>query len=56
MSLGEMISHREVQYGFQERLEGHNGGGDPYNTDGRLAIGVVGLGYVPAFSAPGEEE
>ena len=27
--------------GFQTRLEGHNGGGDPYHTDGRLAVGII---------------
>lgn len=26
---------------FQEKLTGHNGGGDPYHTDGRLAVGVL---------------
>lgn len=27
--------------GFQEKLQGKNGGGDPYVTDGRLAVGVL---------------
>jgi hypothetical protein len=27
--------------GFHEELEGHNGGGDPWHTDGRLAVGVL---------------
>ena len=27
--------------GFHERLEGKNGGGDPYRTDGRLAVGIL---------------
>jgi hypothetical protein len=26
---------------FQEELEGRNGGGDPYHTDERLAVGVL---------------
>lgn len=26
---------------FQEKLSGKNGGGDPYETDGRLAVGVI---------------
>jgi hypothetical protein len=26
---------------FQERRTGHNGGGDPYETDGRLPVGVL---------------
>jgi hypothetical protein len=33
--------------GFQEKLEGKNGGGDPYHTDGRLAVGVTKI-RVPA--------
>ena len=27
--------------GFHEHLDGHNGGGDRYHTDGRLTIGVL---------------
>ncbi len=27
--------------GFQTQLEGHNGGGDSFHTDGRLAIAVL---------------
>jgi hypothetical protein len=27
--------------GFHQILEGRNGGGDPYRTDGRLAVGVI---------------
>jgi hypothetical protein len=27
---------------FHQRLQGHNGGGDPYKTDGRLPVGVIG--------------
>lgn len=26
---------------FQEQREGRNGGGDPYHTDGRLAVGAI---------------
>jgi hypothetical protein len=26
---------------FQQKLQGRNGGGDPYHTDGRLAVGVL---------------
>lgn len=26
---------------FQEKLQGKNGGGDPYRTDGRLAVGIL---------------
>jgi hypothetical protein len=34
---------RAVQWivGFQEKLDGRNGGGDPYHTDGRLPVVVV---------------
>lgn len=28
--------------GFQTHLTGKNGGGDPYHTDGRLGVGVIG--------------
>jgi hypothetical protein len=27
--------------GFHEKLDGKNGGGDPYHTDGRLAVGIL---------------
>lgn len=27
--------------GFHEKLEGKNGGGDPYHTDGRFAVGIT---------------
>ena len=33
--------------GFQEKLTGKNGGGDPYHTDGRLAVGVVAITNPP---------
>jgi hypothetical protein len=29
--------------GFQEKLQGKNGGGDPYRTDGRLEVGVLAV-------------
>ena len=29
--------------GFHREREGTNGGGDPFHTDGRLAVGVIGL-------------
>jgi LssY C-terminus len=28
---------------FHQVLQGYNGGGDPYHTDGRLAVGVIAL-------------
>ena len=33
--------------GFQEKREGKNGGGDPYHTDGRLAVGVTKIRVPP---------
>ena len=27
--------------GFQDKLTGQNGGGDPYETDGRLEVGII---------------
>jgi len=33
--------------GFQEQRSGKNGGGDPYHTDGRLAVGVIALRQPP---------
>ncbi|HTQ40891.1 MAG TPA: LssY C-terminal domain-containing protein [Pirellulales bacterium] len=35
---------------FQPKLDGHNGGGDPYHTDGRLAVGTL-AGSMPSNSA-----
>jgi hypothetical protein len=29
--------------GFHEKVRGKNGGGDPWFTDGRLAVGVIML-------------
>jgi hypothetical protein len=37
---GQLIDVNWVD-GFQEKLEGKNGGGDPYHTDGRLEVGVT---------------
>lgn len=37
---GKLISST-YQDGFHQQNEGKNGGGDPWHTDGRLAIGVV---------------
>lgn len=50
-----LLSGMYWQDDFHEKLEGHNGGGDPYYTDGRLAIGVVAIGYVPSLSDTNEE-
>ena len=37
--------------GFQTKLEGHNGGGDPYHTDGRLAVGIISVTLKPPVKA-----
>ena len=37
---GELASH-SVDYGFHKQLEGKNGGGDPWHTDGNLFIGTI---------------
>jgi hypothetical protein len=43
---------------FQEKLNGKNGGGDPYHTDGRLEVGVLlarnrfGNPHFPALMSP----
>ncbi|TWU29603.1 LssY C-terminal domain-containing protein [Bythopirellula polymerisocia] len=37
---GELASH-SIDYGFHTHLEGRNGGGDPWHTDGNLFIGVI---------------
>ena len=39
-ALGKVIEVRWID-GFQEVPDGKNGGGDPYHTDGRLAVGVL---------------
>lgn len=36
--------------GFQTQLTGKNGGGDPYHTDGRLGVGVIGTPSASAAS------
>ncbi|MDZ4821163.1 MAG: LssY C-terminal domain-containing protein [Planctomycetota bacterium] len=43
--------------GFQPQLTGKNGGGDPYHTDGRLAVGILKsqTDYSPAV-VPGASE
>ena len=32
-----------AENGFHERLEGRNGGGDPWHTDGRLLVGIIAV-------------
>lgn len=37
------LSERYTVEGFHKVLEGRNGGGDPWHTDGKLYVGVIGL-------------
>jgi len=36
-----LVQSIEWDNGFHSQLEGRNGGGDPWHTDGRLAILVL---------------
>ena len=38
----DLVRHYVVP-GFHKRLEGPNGGGDPWRTDGDLYVGVIQL-------------
>jgi LssY C-terminus len=38
---------------FHQTLTGYNGGGDPYHTDGRLAVGVIALQRPPTAQSSG---
>lgn len=35
------LARRYVVHGFHKILEGRNGGGDPWRTDGDLYVGVI---------------
>jgi hypothetical protein len=35
------LSETFSESGFHQKLEGHNGGGDPWHTDGALDVGVI---------------
>jgi hypothetical protein len=37
------LSETYFEDGFHKTLEGRNGGGDPWRTDGRLEVGVIAL-------------
>jgi hypothetical protein len=37
------LSETYVEKGFHKTLEGKNGGGDPWHTDGNLYVGVISL-------------
>jgi LssY C-terminus len=39
---GELSQQYAID-GFHTELEGRNGGGDPWHTDGRLFVGVIGV-------------
>jgi hypothetical protein len=39
---GDLV-RQDVLSGFHKRLEGRNGGGDPWRTDGDLYVGVIQL-------------
>jgi hypothetical protein len=39
---GDLAEHYVVD-GFHKKLEGRNGGGDPWHTDGNLYVGVIAL-------------
>jgi hypothetical protein len=38
------LSAVDIVDGFHQVLKGHNGGGDPWHTDGRLFLGVIAVG------------
>jgi hypothetical protein len=38
---GDLLAHH-IEEGFHKILEGRNGGGDPWRTDGAMHVGVVG--------------
>jgi hypothetical protein len=41
------LAERYVLDGFHKQLEGRNGGGDPWHTDGRLFVGVIAVKNAP---------
>jgi hypothetical protein len=41
------LSEVEVIKGFHTVLEGRNGGGDPWHTDGSAFLGVIALEKAP---------
>lgn len=42
--------------GFQEKMDGRNGGGDPYHTDRRLAVGMIAARPAPNQTTQQAEE
>lgn len=49
---GRLASVNRID-GFHDKLEGKNGGGDPYRTDGRLAVGVLAAREPPKGNTEG---
>ena len=45
---GDLTDHYAVD-GFHQHHEGHNGGGDPWRTDGALYVGVIKAGPAASF-------
>jgi hypothetical protein len=41
------LAEKYVVDGFHKQLEGRNGGGDPWQTDGKLYVGVIGVKSAP---------
>jgi hypothetical protein len=46
------LEERYVAEGFHKQLEGRNGGGDPWRTDGNLYVGVIKPMSPPADKLP----
>jgi len=46
--------HAQIDWldGFHTQLQGKNGGGDPWRTDGRLAIVILPAAQAPSIAVP----
>ena len=42
LTAAKWLSSTEGIEGFQPKHDGRNGGGDPYHTDGKLTVGILG--------------
>ena len=49
------LSEVYVEDHFHKTLDGRNGGGDPWHTDGRLFVGVIQFGK-DSVEAPAEPD
>ncbi len=47
------LSEQDAVPNFHKELEGCNGGGDPWYTDGDLEVGVLNMISLDAFTLPG---